>query len=358
MSQVIRVRAAHALSRDRFCLALHTEEMGDNFSIILQYDARNPDMPWSRTERNRKIDSICAYEEPGKETGFAVLSRGGDVYLIQGLDVINEKIPDASLCSDIKSINGALWVCGMGEQVYERLGAHSWKQIPMNGIENPTGFDTVDFESIGGTANNDIYVCGDVSGKSVKSDPKISKAIDDAEERRDKEEYLRLKKLDRQQRQALEKDPEGRIYHWDGHAWDDLSLEAFFPDDLYVESADKVYIGATGCSFLSGNAEDGFDDWFVHDDMGKVHSITTFRGNVVCSTSYGLFTYKEGPDDTDGTGQALIPTLKKQNNSSSPLKVQTVDDVMFYFDYDFGVYIWDGKDEWTNIPVPKKLRKR
>ena len=357
MSQVIRIRAAHAISADRFCLALHTEEMGDHFSIILQYDARNLDMPWSRTERNRQISSLTTFKEAGKETGFAALTFQGDVYLIQGLEVTNEKIPGADLCQEIKFIDGTLWVACMQEQVYQRKATNDWGSLPTDTLEAQEGFSKTSFDAIGGTSTTDIYVCGSASGKSVENTPEMKAALKAAKATKDVNEIVRLKGLARKQREAKEKDPEGRILHWDGSKWEDLSWEDCFAAEIYTQSTDKIYIGGTGERFLSGNTEDGFDDWHI-DDMGRVHSITKFQDHIICSTSYGLFSYQEGEDDTEGVGQPLIPIVKKKHASLSPLKVQTVDDVMFYFDYNMGVYIWDGEDEWKNIPIPPELLER
>ncbi len=55
----------------------------------------------------------------------------------------------------------------------------------------------------------------------------------------------------------------------------------------------------------------------------------------------------------------LKPTIDPTINKSipTPLKVQAVDDTLYYFDSKHGVYTFNGRD-WTAIDVPRELLQR
>lgn len=52
---------------------------------------------------------------------------------------------------------------------------------------------------------------------------------------------------------------------------------------------------------------------------------------------------------------SLDPTINK--NVPNPVKVQAVDDILFYFDSKHGVQRFDGH-EWTPIEIPAELFER
>jgi len=352
----LKIRAAHALSKDKFCLAIHAEQLGDNFSIILQYDPSNPIAAWSRGERNSRITAMCGFGE-----GYAALSDNGDAYLIEGQSIKNETVYNTESkwqLDDIARIGSDLYVSGRRQQVYRRVGVNNWEQITSEAFAPGTDFSSIAFKSIGGSGSDNIYVCGMTQAKSIKKDPQLKEAIQAAKKNRDREEYVRLSALARKQESAASKPNEGRAYHWNGTEWDDISVEEYSPEVIYVENSDKVYIGVNQGDILVGNAEDGFDAVHVHDEMTNVYSIAKMNDKVICATSYDLFSFVETDEGMDADGQRLKPKLSKTHPTPSPLKIQTVGDVMFYFDYNFGVYIWDGEDEWTQIPIPEKLLKR
>ena len=61
-------------------------------------------------------------------------------------------------------------------------------------------------------------------------------------------------------------------------------------------------------------------------------------------------------------GHLLSPLKPKidpfiNRNVPTPLKVQAVDDVLFYFDYKHGVHRYDGEN-WEEIVIPPELLER
>jgi hypothetical protein len=74
---------------------------------------------------------------------------------------------------------------------------------------------------------------------------------------------------------------------------------------------------------------------------------------MVMASDYALHTF-------DGhLLSPLKPTIDVSINKGvpTPLKVQVVDGVMFYFDYKHGVCRWDG-ESWDWIDIPPELLKR
>ena len=102
-----------------------------------------------------------------------------------------------------------------------------------------------------------------------------------------------------------------------------------------------------------GNAEDGFDD-IGETDEGIV-SICKFGERMIIATRDGLFEFIANEDSLHGETIPIKPKLGKKKGNPLPLKIQAVDDVMIYFDYNLGIYIWDGDKDWTYFSIPKEL---
>lgn len=361
----LNIYAASALATNRFCVAIYELSNDDVYSIIIQYDGRNAQNPWSKVVLNRNIESITNTLSQSKGNGFAALSSEGDIYTIHGQNIENDKIPGAGLnnedstglgaLNETKFIDDCLYAVGLGGQVYKRNDTGIWEHFAQN-IQPGNGYDTITFESVGGM-KDDIYISGVADPKSVASSKELEKAIDDADARGDDDEYFRLQKLARKQRHETRKDPQGRLYHWNGAEWDDLDVDEHYPQGIFIEAPDKVWIGGGNEFILYGNAEDGFDAIEIAEKE-SITSITKFKGRIICAGENGLYAYTHNEDRFQGKVNRIKPKVLKEHFELAPLKVQMVDDVMFYFDYNLGIYIWDGDKTWTNITIPQDLLER
>ncbi|MCM2440129.1 hypothetical protein HGO34_10430 [Agrobacterium vitis] len=124
--------------------------------------------------------------------------------------------------------------------------------------------------------------------------------------------------------------------------------------DIFIDSPQQIWaVGGSGV-ILKGNLADGFRNVAFHGDKDKsLLSITRFNGQIVIASGYALHWF-------DGhILSPLKPVLDASINRNvpTPLKIQAVDDVLYYFDYKHGVHTFDG-ERWTNIAIPPELLER
>ena len=82
---------------------------------------------------------------------------------------------------------------------------------------------------------------------------------------------------------------------------------------------------------------------------------------VVCQTKKGLFVFTEPVSGMEAHGERLKPRVGKEDASVSALRVQSVRtpagaEAVMLFGYHFGVYVWEGGEQWRHIPVPEHIR--
>ena len=141
---------------------------------------------------------------------------------------------------------------------------------------------------------------------------------------------------------------EGRGFHWDGARWSKLDVPTdSVVRDIYVEAPDKLWFAGTDGLLMRGNARDGFRSMHCSEGLNHMVSFTRFRGTYICATDYALHHFD---------GRSLTPLKPRFTTAAvpTPLKVQGVDDVLFYFDYKQGVFRFDGAT-WEQIPIPLEL---
>ncbi|MGO8073127.1 hypothetical protein AB9F41_11515, partial [Rhizobium leguminosarum] len=123
--------------------------------------------------------------------------------------------------------------------------------------------------------------------------------------------------------------------------------------DIFIEANDKIWaVGGNGV-ILCGNAEHGFEDISFKGNDEKLRSITKFKDRMVIASDYALHWF-------DGhLLSPLKPVLDPRINRNipNPLKVQAVDNDLYYFDSKHGVHTFDG-DRWTEIEIPPELLER
>ncbi|MCM2434014.1 hypothetical protein HGO39_14925 [Agrobacterium rosae] len=122
---------------------------------------------------------------------------------------------------------------------------------------------------------------------------------------------------------------------------------------MFIENKDRVWAVGDNGVILMGNAEYGFEDVSFKGNSESLRSITKFRDKMVIASDYALHWF-------DGHMLSpLKPNLDPaiNNNVPNPVKVQAVDNILFYFDSKHGVQTFDGR-EWTEIQIPPELLER
>jgi hypothetical protein len=167
--------------------------------------------------------------------------------------------------------------------------------------------------------------------------------------------------LEEAAKQARARVIEGRLYHWNGQEWRIVATPRsgkFYTEpaalaDIFIETKDKVWaVGGNGV-ILVGNAESGFQDVFFKGNSETLISITKFKNRMIIASDYALHWF-------DGhllspLKPVFDPTINQ--NTPTPIKVQAVDDILYYFDAKHGVHSFDG-DRWTEIEIPPELLRR
>jgi hypothetical protein len=367
--ELLRLRAACALNKDSFCLAFSEAEYDDMYSYILVYEGRYP-QPWSRYDVQRILDSMTGRFDDAGLPIFYAKSDEGDVYTITpGQGTSHEKIPGAGVYSDDATINaytnqivlvgGKLLVTGHKSQLYERVeGDWEWfnkLKLP----QLPESYEYLIFGDIDGTSVDDLYLLVSMSPTNANRELTEEEEADAAKlfELGEDEKANAIFKAAEGPSRVIE----GRLYHWNGTEWRVVATPRsgkYNPEpatlaDLYVESENRIWAVGHNGVILSGNAEDGFEDLSFAGDRDELVSITKFRERMVIASSYGLHWFD---------GHILTPLKPKLDPSinrsvPTPLKVQAVDDVLFYFDYKHGVHRFDGEN-WEEIVIPPELLER
>lgn len=351
-----KTQAAYAADTANFCIALSELQYDDPFSAILYYDGTLP-QPWGRVDVQREITAIVAAPSTAAGDGaYVALSNEGDVYFNKP-SLRQELIPGAGVASPggrgamyaLATYRGDLLAAGADNQIYRRR-ADSW--IVLNpAIAPPPGYLQPGYAAVGVVDDAEFYVCGSVFVDSqpydVTKDPAYSDSMDV-----DALTQLFLKNANRPS-QGL--NPAGFAVHFDGSTWRDLGLHnspAIMA--VFAESSSELWmVGPTGL-ILVGNARQGFQNVSVGGDRSlNFVSVTKFRDRIIIASDHGLHSFD---------GQRLS-TIKPKINPSrypavpTPLKVQVVGDVMFYFDYANHIHRWDG-ESWEEVVIPPQLLER
>ena len=369
----VKIRAAHATDRDNFCLILYDTDYDydEPFSIVLLYDALTPKQPWSRYDVPRLISDVEFITNVDNTETFIDLSDEGDIYRFEGDKAAHSKIEGAGLYSEdskgygamneILNLEGALLAVGLAQQLYMKE-MDSWEKIE-DPIFQPEGdVENIHFNAIGGRSKDHLHVVGIESMKSVQHNIP-QKLLDErlaAKRADDREWFRRVQVKIREHRTPLPK-RKGRAFHFNKGTWSEIDVEDQFPETVFIDSKDQVWFGGAGNSTLIKLDEDHEIDPIEIDPEGRgsIYSITEFKDRLILANDFGLFAYNENYDSLEDEIVRIKPKLnKKLHTKPSPLKVQAVDDVMYYFDYNLGIYIWDGDKTWTNIPIPPELLER
>ena len=279
------------------------------FSRLCVYNARSPlaggQPRWGYGDRpGLDVVSVCLFagheaETAEKSTGglSVALSTQGHVSLVgRGVAQQAEKITDVErigAASQVCQIGDRLYVCGMQGQVYRRDSA-GWVHIDQGVLAPNTSPDTLHLNSIDGTSDRDIYVCG--FG--------------------------------------------GRILHFDGARWDELVS----PTNVHLErvhcvSPSEVYFCGNRGTFLK-LANGVFTDHSIAID-DHFWGLTSFQDKIYLATLKGLYVFD---------GSQVVAVNTKLKPAIGGYRLDARDGQLWSFGVDD--LAWFDGTKWTRLKHP------
>lgn len=365
-----RLYAAVALDRSTFAISFSNKDYEDMYSYVLVYEGQF-EQPWTRFDMPRNITSLTARRAADGRPVVHALSDEGEVYTlpvddqkpsklkIGGAGVYSDDATELGYVNAITRIGDAFFVTGHHSQLY-RIAEDGWDWFHKDKLpQAPETYDYLVFGDLVGGAEDDIYM--DV----ILSPTSTNRPLTEEEEAEMDRLYLAGRNEEayaiREAAEGPSRVNEGRLYHWNGREWQVVATPRsgkFYPEpatltDIFIETKDKVWaVGGNGV-ILVGNADHGFQDVSFKGDSEKLISITKFKDRMVIASDYALHWF-------DGhllspLKPVLDPTINR--NIPTPIKVQAVDDILYYFDAKHGVHSFDGED-WTEIEIPSELLQR
>lgn len=220
--------------------------------------------PWTKHDVSFWTVALARYQErPDATPKLCALSEEGEVELAGGGKLSTERIPDAGLygptskgygyVSGIRQVGEHLYVCGGAGQVYKRLGPDQWEHMDDGLLQAPDVEDRLLLRAIGGPAEDDMYVAGDLPGRSGR---------------------------------------EGRLFHWDGARWRPVELPPVGGiNAIHVESAQRVWLAGLKGALLVGDHRAGFMNLSGPRSPQLFHDLTLYNGTVYLGSNHGLFRY-------------------------------------------------------------------
>ena len=365
-----RLNAAHVLDRRTFAISFSNKEYDDIYSYILTYEGPH-EQPWSRFDVPRNVNRVTGRFGQDGLPLFYALSDEGDLYTlpagnvapfkikIEGAGVYSEDATGLGYVNSMALIGEALFVTGSHSQLYQVTGAAArWFQKG-NLPQTPDTYDYLSFGKIAGTVEKDIYMAVSYHPTST------NRPLTEEEENLARELFRQGRNDEALAIHHAAEGPsrviEGRLYHWNGAEWMEIVKPRsgkYYPEpatlsDIFIESQDKIWaVGGNGV-ILVGNARDGFQDVSFRGNSENLRSITKFGDRMVIASDYALHWF-------DGHMLSpLKPVLDPRINKNvpNPVKVQAVDDTLFYFDSKHGVHTFDG-ERWIQIEFPPELLER
>jgi len=145
------------------------------------------------------------------------------------------------------------------------------------------------------------------------------------------------------------------LYLTDGNNFSQLEMmSSLRPRSIHQDPMGHIWVVGVDGLILRGRPDDGFERVDFHGDTETLIAATWFQDELIVASGYMLHRFD---------GHRLTPLKPKLNdpfrnrNTPTPLALQTVGDVMFYFDYKHGVCRWDG-ETWDWIEFPPGLLDR
>ena len=250
-----------------YMLASKPDELDEDteFTRIFYFDDQVPKDKWRHTDlRNFSVADLCVVKKAmGGQRRYATLSKDGDVFYAWPGGQLLEKIADAGLkknapiygqMNSIREIDGVLYACGAGGQIYMR-NIDGWSDIAgvlrkptptisanlaLNSIELADNINDID-----GYSGDDLYVCG---GKG--------------------------------------------LYYYNGIHWEECQASA---DEIIINvlctGENVVWACGFNGAILKGNASTGFKDVSHYDDNMIFSKMVIFEGRVYLASNEGLYSF-------------------------------------------------------------------
>ncbi|MGO7961253.1 hypothetical protein AB9E29_18295 [Rhizobium leguminosarum] len=352
------IQAAVAFDVDRFAICVGELEYDDPFTAIISYDGRFS-QPWSRTDVQREIVDISYMEADPTEGHVPVaLSNEGDVYVLKDEHAERSKIPGAGILSEDAEGFGAVhtlvveghsqYVVGDSRQLYRREGFGTWQRLSAN-KSREDGYEAEHF----GKA---ISLDGSLIVESVQrpySAPSAAQLDPKSWENVSPEQFLKMMKEQRSERVTRPRIQ--RVYHYLDGGFSRLSL----PEDcvirgLYRDPEQRIWLLGVAGLILQGTIERGFEKVGFLGDTETLFSAAWCRSELFAATDDGLRRF-------DGHKLGIVkPKLNSaaiNRNIPAPLKIQSFDNTLIYFDRKHGVCRWDGQS-WDWYEIPPSLLQR
>ncbi|MDA8446989.1 hypothetical protein [Paracidovorax valerianellae] len=259
-----------AIESDYYMIAAKPDALDaeEEFTRIFYFDAQAASA-WRHTDLpSFTVADLCVVGQAFGQRRYAVLSNEGDVVYYWPGDQLAEKIEGAGLqagepvfgyLNALREIDGMLYACGGGGQIYRRDGS-GWIDIagalrqpaPVLSanlaLQSPELGD--DIADIDGYAADDLYAAG---GQG--------------------------------------------LYHYDGHQWTacEVSTDEILMAVLCAPDGVVWACGFNG-AVMRGNATEGFQDVSHYDDNMILTNLAFFSGQLYLSSNQGLF--RLDPDRT------------------------------------------------------------
>lgn len=237
------------------------------FSRLFRWDATHATrpQPWTKHDVSWAAVSYARYVAGEAAPTVCILSEEGDVEIDDGSRREVERIPEAGLygpasrrlgyVSAIRQIGSHLYVCGDGGQVYKRVAPASWACVDDGLVQGPDAKELLLLSAIGGAAEDDLYVAGDIPGPSGRT---------------------------------------ARLFHRDGAAWEAIELPEVGPlRAIHVEHERRVWLAGERGTLLVGDHHNGFVVCSSHPSSQFFRDLTVYQGTLYLASNHGLFKYDE-----------------------------------------------------------------
>lgn len=293
----------------------------EEFTRLFFYDAQNKSAPWLHHDLpDWSVVSVCVIKKTVTTPRmYAALSKIGEVEFIwptgksfetiEGAGLKRTKLPIFGYVNAITEIDGSLYVCGSGGQIYQRK-ADGWVHIaeslkipaepPHAGaVTISKDFGKNEFIGMCGFSSNDLYVVGS----------------------------------------------DGAIYHFNGSRWQICDAPIDETLNAVVCDADGTVwaCGSKGALF-HGNFRNGFQKISAHCENLIFTSIGLLNGVVYLASNEGLFFFNK-----------ILKSIEKVQIGLEPLLQDTdllavAGGVLWSFGFKDMAY-FDGK-KWTRVNHP------
>lgn len=254
-----------AIEDDYYMFASKPDVVEDSseFTRIFYFDDQAPGDKWRHSDIPYfSTVCLCVVKTAlGSQRRYAALSKNGHISYYWPGGQGTERIVEAGLEKDapiygylnsLKEIDGCLYACGGGGQIYLR-DANQWHEIsselrrPAPTIKPNLAMNRFNIgdniSDIDGYSGKDLYVVG-----------------------------------------------RKRIYHFNGHSWEECRV---FSDEILMSvlCASNGVIWACGFNgaILRGNAVSGFEDVSHYDDKMILTKMEFYRGKLYFASNEGLF---------------------------------------------------------------------